>query len=396
MIFASFAKKLLFTFVLSAVSLGAYSQTIKLGWNGDISASPSAQGGQGAVLGLQAALDDVNAAGGILNRKCELVVRDDLAQPSKSIQNMVDLIDNEKVVAVFGPTNSGNALAWKNIPNQKKIPVIGTNATATDITKPTGPENYMFRVSGVDREQAAGLMAYIKKGGISKKVGYMAETTGYGQGGLKDVQEIGILQGIQPVDVEKFAVSDTDMTSQLGKLKAEGVDTIVVWAQPTPLAHLFRSMEKINYFPMTLTSWGADQQAFADTAGKALAERPLFMRTISEDLSPRQKKLFDRLSPKLGSPSAFSNAAQAYDSVMLLTKAITQAGSTDGPKVRDALENLQSPYEGVMKTYVTPFSKTQHEALGSKDYLFIKWKDGKLVRYSDNVTKSLKDDDYKR
>jgi branched-chain amino acid transport system substrate-binding protein len=224
----------------------------------------------------------------------------------------------------------------------------------------------------------------------------MAETTGYGQGGLKDVQEIGILQGIQPVDVEKFAVSDTDMTSQLGKLKAEGVDTIVVWAQPTPLAHLFRSMEKINYFPMTLTSWGADQQAFADTAGKALAERPLFMRTISEDLSPRQKKLFDRLSPKLGSPSAFSNAAQAYDSVMLLTKAITQAGSTDGPKVRDALENLQSPYEGVMKTYVTPFSKTQHEALGSKDYLFIKWKDGKLVRYSDNVTKSLKDDDYKR
>lgn len=259
-----------------------------------------------------------------------------------------------------------------------------------------GSENYMFRVSGVDREQAAGLMAYVKKGGTSKKVGYMAETTGYGQGGLKDVREIGELQGIKPVDVEKFAVSDTDMTSQLGKLKAEGVDTIVVWAQPTPLAHLFRSMEKINYFPMTLTSWGADQQAFADTAGKALAERPLFMRTISEDLSPRQKKLFDRLSPKLGSPSAFSNAAQAYDSVMLLSKAITQAGTTDGPKVREALETLQSPYEGVMKTYVKPFSKTQHEALGSTDYLFIKWKDGKLVRYSDNVVKSLKDNDYKR
>ena len=74
-------------------------------------------------MGLQAAIDDVNAAGGVLGRKLTLVIRDDLSQPPKSIQNMSDLIDNEKVVAVFGPTNSGNALAWKHIPNQKKIPV---------------------------------------------------------------------------------------------------------------------------------------------------------------------------------------------------------------------------------------------------------------------------------
>ena len=65
-----------------------------------------------------------------------LVIRDDLSQPPKSIQNMSDLIDNEKVVAVFGPTNSGNALAWKRIPTQKKIPVIGTIGSATAITYP--------------------------------------------------------------------------------------------------------------------------------------------------------------------------------------------------------------------------------------------------------------------
>src|SRR5207245_7673581 len=118
---------------------------------------------------------------------------------------------------------------------------------------------YMFRISMVDREQAARLMAYVKKNPTSKKVGFMAETTGYGQGGLKDMQDVGALQGIKPVDVEKFAVGDTDMTSQLAKMKGAGVDTIVVWAQPTPLANLFRSMEKINYFPTTLTNWGADQ-----------------------------------------------------------------------------------------------------------------------------------------
>ena len=98
----------------------AQAQDIKLGYNGDLSASPSAQSGQAAVLGIQAAIEDVNAAGGVLGRKLTLVIRDDLSQPPKSIQNMSDLIDNEKVVAVFGPTNSGNAMAWKHIPTRRR------------------------------------------------------------------------------------------------------------------------------------------------------------------------------------------------------------------------------------------------------------------------------------
>ena len=110
------------------ISGTAVAQEIKLGFNGDLSASPSAQSGQAAVLGIRAAIEDVNAAGGVLGRNLTLVVRDDLSQPPKSIQNMSDLIDNEKVVTIFGPTNSGNAMAWKHIPNQKKIPVMATRS----------------------------------------------------------------------------------------------------------------------------------------------------------------------------------------------------------------------------------------------------------------------------
>src|SRR6476620_2180473 len=106
---------LAFAFAAATV---AQAQDIKLGFNGDLSASPSALSGQAAVLGLQAAIDDVNADVGVLGRKLTLVIRDDLSQPPKSIQNMSDLIDNEQVVTVFGPTNSGNALAWKHIPNR--------------------------------------------------------------------------------------------------------------------------------------------------------------------------------------------------------------------------------------------------------------------------------------
>jgi branched-chain amino acid transport system substrate-binding protein len=383
---------------LGMVALGAEAQDIKLGFNGDLSASPSALSGQAATLGLEAAIDDLNKTGGVLGKKLTLVIRDDLSQPPKSIQNMSDLIDNEKVVAVFGPTNSGNALAWKRIPTQKKIPVIGTIGSGTAITYPVSPgaDNYMFRVSMVDREQVAGLMAYVKKNPATKNVGYLAETTGYGQGGLKDIQELGDLQGIKPVCNEKFGVNDTDMTSQLNKCKEAGAQTLVVWAQGTPLGQLMRSMEKINYFPLTLMSWAADNQSFYEAAGKSLAERPIFKRTVTEDRSPRQQELYDRIAPKMTSPSAFGFAAHSYDAVMLLAAAIKQANTTDGDKVRQALENLQGTYQGVMKTYDKPFSPTVHEALVAKDYKWTHWKDGKLVSYSDDVIKSLTPADIKK
>lgn len=383
---------------LAAASAGASAQDIKIGFNGDLSASPSAQSGAAAVLGMQAAIDDVNAAGGVLGRKLVLVTRDDSSAPPKSIQNMTDLIDNEKVAAVFGPTNSGNAMAWKHIPNQKKIPVIGNVGSGTDITKPMSPgaDNYMFRVSMVDRPQVAALMAYVKKNPASKTVGLMAETTGYGQGGLKDMQEIAALQGIKVADVEHFGVADTDMTSQLSKMKAAGVDTVVVWAQGTPIAQLVRSMEKINYFPLTLTSWAADNITFYDAAGKALADKPIFMRTVSESRTPAQDKLYARIGSKLKAPSSFSFALHGYDSVLIYAAAVKQANSTDGNAVRQALEDLKTPVHGLLKTYDHPFSKANHEALGAKDFVWIRWKDGKLAPYSDAILKSLTAADFKQ
>lgn len=382
---------------LTAAASSVSAQDIIIGFNGDLSASPSAQSGQAAVLGMQAAVDDINASGGVLGRKFALVLRDDLSQPPKSIQNMSDLIDNEGVVAVFGPTNSGNAMAWKHIVNQKKIPVLDNVSSGTDITAPMpGMDNYMFRVSMVDREQISALMAYVKKSaGASPKVGFMAETTGYGQGGLRDMKAIAEMQGVKPVGIEQFGVGDTDMTSQLNKLKAAGVDTVLIWAQGTPIAQVMRSMEKINYYPRTLSSWAADNITFYDAAGNALAEKPLFLRTVSENRTPAQDKLFARIGSQLKAPSSFSFALHGYDSVLILAQAIKQANSTDGSDIRVALENLKTPVQGLLKTYVKPYSKLNHEALVAKDLVWVHWKDGKLVPHSDAVVSSLTAADFR-
>ncbi len=394
----SFIRSLVAGAALVALGTTASAQDIKLGFNGDLSASPSAQSGTAGVLGIQAAIDDINAAGGVLGKKMVLVLRDDQAQPPRSIQNMNELIDNEHVVAVFGPTNSGNAMAWKHIPNQKKIVSMGMVGGGTDITKPmsAGADNYMFRISMVDREQVVGLMAYAKKAG-AKKLGVLIETTGYGQGGLKDIEEVAKLQGLEIAATERMAVTDTDVTSQLNKMKAAGIDTLVIWAQGTPSGQIMRSMEKINWFPHSLSSWAADNVTFYDAAGKANAEKPVFMRTMVDAATPKQKALFDRVKTKLAAPSAFPFTVHGYDAVQVLAAAMRQAGTaTDGSKIRAALEDLKAPVDGAMKVYQHPFSKTQHEGLVASDFAFVKWSDGKLVRVEDAVTKALTPADFKR
>ena len=110
------------------------AQDIRIGYNADQSASGVAELGTAGRWGFEAAIEDINKAGGILGRKVVGIIRDDLGAPPKSIQNMTELLDSENVAAVVGPANSGNALAWLHLPQQKKIPVVVPIATATDIT----------------------------------------------------------------------------------------------------------------------------------------------------------------------------------------------------------------------------------------------------------------------
>ncbi|MDM0116085.1 ABC transporter substrate-binding protein [Variovorax sp. J22R133] len=375
----------------ASAAFAASAQDIKLGYNGDLSASPAAISGQAAVLGIQAAIEDINSAGGVLGRKLVLVVRDDMSMPPKAIQNMSELIDGEKVSAVFGPTNSGNGLAWRHIPNQKKVPVMNVVGGATDLTKPVsaGAENYMFRVSMVDRYQVAALMGYAKKSPGVKNIGLITESNGWGQNGLQDLQQIAELQGLKVVAAERMGSNDTDATSQLSKLKAANVDTVLLWTNGTPTAQIMRSMDKLNYYPRVLSSWAADNSSFYDAAGKNLAEKPIFMRTLSDSLNPKQTKLRDRIGTKLAAPSAITFVMHGYDGTMLLAQAMKQAGSTDGPAVKAALEDLKTPVDGMMKTYNKPFSKTNHEGLVASDLAWIHWKDGKLLPYNDEVVKSI-------
>jgi branched-chain amino acid transport system substrate-binding protein len=376
----------------------AQAQDIKIAYNGDMSGTAVAELGQAARWGFEAAIEDINKNGGLLGRKVVPVVRDDLGTPPKSIQNMTELIDNEKVVGVIGPANSGNALAWLHIPQAAKIPVIGSTATATEITTryTKEPQNYMFRVSMVDREQVALLAAYAVKASKNKKIAVIADSTGYGQAGIKDAVEVLALHGIKPVLVEKFGPKDTDITSQLTKIKNAGADAVIIYAIADGAANVVKSMEKINYNPVTLGTWGNLSSLYYRMTGPKLAPNLIIAASTTEDSNERAKALGERVRKNFPTMTTFACAAQSYDAVMLMAAAITKANSTDGAKVAAALEDLNG-VQGIIKTYNKPFTKEKHEGLSVDDFYLAKWtEDGKIVRFQDDVIKSITPADLKR
>ncbi|MFA6964974.1 ABC transporter substrate-binding protein [Bosea sp. (in: a-proteobacteria)] len=388
---------LLVTTSLAFAAPALAQNEIKIGYNADQSASGVAELGIAGLYGFQAAIEDINAKGGVLGRKLVGVVRDDVASPPKSIQNMNELIDNEKVAAVVGPTNSGNALAWLHIPQQKKVPVISHVATATDITARymKEPQNYIFRVSMVDREQLALLAAYAIKATKTKNIAIIADTTGYGQAATKDLLEILALHGVKPVAIEKFGPKDTDMTSQLAKVKAAGADMVISGSLGDATAQVLKSMEKMDYYPGLLSTWGSINTPLINIAGPKLAEKTIFAASTTEDANERAVALHKRLIAKHPNMPAFVSAAQGYDAVTLIAAAIAQANSTDGEKVQQALENL-GKVQGIIKAYDKPFSKEQHEALGVADFHLAQWKDGRVVKVDNEIVKALTAADLKR
>lgn len=383
--------------VASTLALAASAEDIKIGFNGDLSASPSAQAGQAGVIGISNAIEDFNAAGGVNGRKVVLVQRDDHAQPPKSIQNMSDLIDFEKVVAVMGPTNTGSVMAWKHLPNTKKVPSMGCLATGTPVTQPMdGMDNYMFRSNMVDRAQVATVMAYVSKVAQGKKLGFIIESTGLGQNALKDLEAIQTMHGMKAELVETIGAQDTDATSQLNKMKSAGVEVIVVWAQGTGIGQSIRSMEKLDYFPTVLAAWGAADSSFVNLVGPKLAEVPIFVRTIPSAYTGKMAAFHERVKDKLPNPGSFSYAVTCYDAANLLLQGLKEASAVDGPSLKAALEDLKTPVEGLIKTYDHPFSATVREGLQASDLNYTRWKDGKLIDYSDDIIKSLKPEDFKQ
>ncbi len=355
------------------LTTGAYAADIKVGVIGPYTGGSSSMG-VSMRDGVRLAAKEINAAGGINGNKIVLVERDDEAKNERGVQISQELINNEKVVAALGFINTGVALASQRFFQDAKIPVINNVATGSLITNqfPNAPENYIVRTSAADNIQAPMIAKEaVEKRGL-KKVAILADSTNYGQLGREDMEKALKAYGVTPVAVEKFNIGDVDMTSQLLKAKNAGADVVLTYAIGPELAQIANGMGKLGWKKPMIGSWTLSMASFIDTSGKNGNGATMPETFIQQPATTPKRKAFvdaylKEFKPKNGVIASPVSAAQGYDSVYLLAAAIKQAGGTEGPKILGALENLNAPIEGVVMTYNKPFSKTNHEAIATKD-----------------------------
>lgn len=368
-----FNKKFIFAATAATLIAGSATaqETIKIGVIGPFTGGSSSMGvsmRDGVVL----AAKEINANGGVLGKKIELVLRDDEAKNERGVEIAQEFINKTKVAAAVGYINTGVALASQRFFQEAKIPVINNVATGTLITRQfeKEPENYIFRTSAADNIQAPMIVeeAVTRRG--FKKVAILADSTAYGDLGRKDLTAALEAKGITPLVSEKFNIGDKDMTAQLLKAKEAGAEVILTYAIGPELAMIANGMAKIAWKKPMIGSWTLSMANFIDTAGKNGEGATMPQTFVQNGNTPKRKAFIDaylkEFKPKKDRIDSPVSAAQGYDSVYLLAAAMQQAGTTEGPKVREALENLQTKLEGVVTVYDKPFSKGDHEAISIK------------------------------
>jgi branched-chain amino acid transport system substrate-binding protein len=382
---AGLAASLTVTTGLALTGSSALAQsTIKIGLSGPFTGGSSALGVP-MRDGVKLAVSEINKAGGILGKQIELVERDDEAKNEIGVQVAQELINKEEVIATLGFINTGVALAAQRFYQEAEIPVINNVATGSVVSKQFAPPdykaNYIFRTSANDLIQSSMIAeeAVTRQG--FKKPAILADSTNYGQLGRDDLVRALDARGVKPVAVEKFNIGDTDMTAQVLRSKEAGADVILTYAIGPELAQIANAMAKLGWKVPMIGSWTLSMTSFIDTAG-ANGDGALMPQTfIQLPNTPRRKAFIEAYQKAYGVdriPSPVS-AAQGYDSVYLLAAAIKQAGSTDGRKIREALDNLNEKVEGVVTIYDHPFSPKDHDAITANIPVFGLVKNGRVV-----------------
>ncbi|WP_432377488.1 ABC transporter substrate-binding protein [Duganella sp. P38] len=370
--------------VLGFAASSQAADPIKIGVAGPFTGG-SAPMGVSMRDGVKLAAAEINAKGGVLGRQIQLIERDDEAKNERGVQIAQELINKERVVATVGYINTGVALASQRFYQDAKIPVMNNVATGSVITQQFAkePENYVFRNSANDQIQSQMIIKEAVDNRKFKKVAILADSTNYGQLGREDLEKVLASRSMKAVAVEKYNIKDVDMTAQLLKAKQAGAEVVLTYGIGPELAQIANGMEKLGWKVPLIGSWTLSMANFIDNAGKNGNGTRMPQTFIQDPNTPKRKAFIDAYikayNPPQGRMPSPVSAAQGYDSIYLLAAAIKQAGSTDGPKVKAALENLNEKVEGVVTTYDKPYSKTDHEAITADITVFGEVRDGKVV-----------------
>lgn len=381
------AVALLAALAFSANALAA--EPIKIGLVTALSGQ-SARAGEALTRGATIAIEEINAKGGVLGRPLELVRRDDESNPAKGLIAARELIQREKVAVLLGGLDTPVELAIVPFVNNIKLPFVVPWAAGTNITQNGAPSNYVFRVSAMDDEVDKAIVQFSRKIYSAKKPGLILVNNPWGESNEHGLKAALKTAGIEPAGVEKFEANDIDVVSQLSRLKQAGSDTLYLVGNVGPSSQVVKSLDRMGWTPPIVSHWGPAGGRFTELAGPN-AKNVIFVQTYSffGNLSPVGKRVMSALQAKysdIKGPADVTPAvgvANAYDSVLVIARAIEKAGSTEPTAIRDGFYDIDR-VEGLIKTYEKPFAKGKHDALAASDYIWARFEDNHIMPFVQN------------
>jgi len=349
------------------MALGAQAQsgqTLKIGVIGPFT-GPSSDFGILMLQGVQLAVEEINAVGGYMGRPYELVVKDDQGNPDVGLKGSQELVAGG-VTAVIGFCNTGVAQKSLEIFQTAKLPLIIPCATGSPLTaKYPAPESYIFRTSARDAIQAPYVVEDIIKRGWTK-VAIFADTTGYGDAGLKDVEAALAAKNLKAVHVARFALGVKDLRDELQAARDAGADVVFSYTVGSENAVIANGRKDLKWKVPQVGAWPLSFPFFINGAKEAAEGAMMAQTFIAEPSNERRASFLTAYKRKFNKPMAVPMAAaQAYDTTYLLAFSLfgIRDGNVAGPKLKAALENMSRVYYGVVATYEHPFSLNDKDAI---------------------------------
>jgi branched-chain amino acid transport system substrate-binding protein len=367
--------------LLSAPLVAA--DTIKVGAILSVT-GPAANLGKPEANTLQMLVSELNAKGGINGKKIELIIKDSGGNPEKAISFAKQLIEEDKVFAIIGPSTSGESMKIKSIADDSKT-ILLSCAAAEAIVLPV--KKYVFKTPQNDRFAAMKIFYQMNAMGL-KKAAILSSNTGFGNAGKQQLEKIAPQYGITIVANEVYDKDATDLSAVITKVKASGAQAIVNWSiEPAQSIVIKNARQLLGVkFPI-FQSHGFGNINYVKAAGPA-ADGVIFPagRLLIANMLPnsnKQKAVLLKYKKDYEArykEEASTFGGHAYDAFIILANAIKKAG-TNSPKVRDEIEKTK----GLVGTAgIFNFSPADHNGLDIGSFVMLTVKNGKFVPLPEN------------
>jgi branched-chain amino acid transport system substrate-binding protein len=290
--------------------------------------------------GLLIALDEINAAGGVLGKKIRVLTEDDQSTPEEAVTAVLKLIKQNGVKAVIGEVASSRSLAAAPVCQSSQIPMLSSASTNPKVTQ---VGDYIFRACFIDPFQGSTMAKFAFNTLKARRFAILTDSKNdYSVGLTEFFRETIKKLGGEILVEESYAEGDIEFKAQLTSIKAYNPEAIYVPGYYTECALIARQARELSIAAPLLGGDGWDSPKTVEIGGKAVEGAYFTNHYSAEEKRPEVVKFIDAYKARYGGRVPDAMAVLGYDSMKLIADAITRAGSTDGAKIRDALATTKN------------------------------------------------------